>query len=278
MDKKFYIELLEITNDSIELLKLYEREGESKIHPTELFSSIRSVAISCLDGNSINIDIKQDIPLKKQAEFSSNIFNLANFTTLNGGLNSNLGISNSLIKLREIIENIIFNKFHQSIKIQRIFYSWQSTLPNNTNRSLIKNSLEKALREINKDLSIEERIEIDSDTKNVAGSPDIIHTILSKIDNSDIFIADVSIVNGLSPNPNVMLELGYALKTLGDSKIIMIFNNAFGDMKDLPFDLGFKRQMVYCYDGNDGSSEIRKELTLKIKNAITTIMKNNSHE
>jgi len=34
---------------------------------------------------------------------------------------------------------------------QRIFYSWQSDLPNNNNRGFIENALEKAISNINAD-------------------------------------------------------------------------------------------------------------------------------
>ena len=138
--------------------------------------------------------------------------------------------------------------------------------------------LEKALKEINKELSVDERIELDSDTKNTVGSPDIVHTIMNKIDNSDIFIADVSIIKGTTPNPNVMLELGYALKTLGDKKIIMLFNDAFGNTKDLPFDLGFKRQMIYSCTENDNIPEVRIKLISNLKNALTAILRDDSNE
>ena len=261
MDKKFYDELIEAINYSLMLLDTYKKDGFHKgVNATQLFDSIRSIGLACMDGDKINIYVKQDIPLKKQAEFSREIYNIARFSVLGGGVDGTFQISNSLNKVQQIIEEINSNKLNKSIKPQKVFYSWQSFLPNKTNRNLIKDSLEKALKEINKELSVDERIELDSDTKNTVGSPDIVHTIMNKIDNSDIFIADVSIIKGTTPNPNVMLELGYALKTLGDKKIIMLFNDAFGNTKDLPFDLGFKRQMIYSCTENDNIPEVRIKL------------------
>jgi hypothetical protein len=55
---------------------------------------------------------------------------------------------------------------------------------------------------------------------------------------------DVSIIDNNFPNDNVMLEFGYALKYLETSKVFMLFNDAYGSTKNLPFDLGFKRQII----------------------------------
>lgn len=95
----------------------------------------------------------------------------------------------------------------------RIFYSWQSDIKQS--RNFISNCLEQILGKV-KDLSI---IEIDRDTEGIAGSPYIGNTIYEKIDCSDIFVADVTIINGdylwrRTPSPNVLIELGYAIKSL----------------------------------------------------------------
>jgi hypothetical protein len=39
-----------------------------------------------------------------------------------------------------------------------------------------------------------------------------------------------------TPNPNVLVELGYALKALGDERVIVVVNTAFGKEELLPFD------------------------------------------
>ena len=146
-------------------------------------------------------------------------------------------------------------------------------MPNKTNRGLIRDCLDKAISEINKGLSIESRVTLDSDTSNTPGSPDIINTILEKIDSSQIFVADVSLVNASQPNANVMFELGYAMKTLGDQNIIMVFNESHGATKDLPFDLGFKRQMIYsCSSSEEDMASVRRSLTSKLKSAISLIL------
>jgi hypothetical protein len=131
-----------------------------------------------------------------------------------------------------------------------VFYSWQSDLPNATNRGFIQQALEKAATKIVSDSSVEIEPVIDRDTKGIAGSPDIATTIFSKIAAADIFVADISFINSKStdrhtPNPNVLIELGYALRSLSFERIILIFNQSFGDINDLPFDLRMRRVMTY---------------------------------
>lgn len=124
-----------------------------------------------------------------------------------------------------------------------IFYSWQSNLPNKTNRSFIQTAIEVALKEINKDNRIVACI--DRDTKDELGSPDIRTSIFNKINHSKFFICDISINENQMPNPNVLIELGSAIKTLGWSKIICLFNSQTGKIEDLPFDINHNRVTAY---------------------------------
>lgn len=147
----------------------------------------------------------------------------------------------------------------------KIFYSWQSDLPNNTNRGFIQKALENAVRNIYKDESIEVVPSIDKDTQGVSGSPNIPETILQKINECDFFVCDVSIINNGSkfrptPNPNVLFELGYALKKFGWNQVIMVCNQTFGDLSKLPFDLDKRRVVLYTASEKDAdrSSERKK--------------------
>lgn len=129
----------------------------------------------------------------------------------------------------------------------KIFYSWQSDIENKFNRNFIKDCLELAIKKLNQDQNIEEAIRLDHDTKDIKGTPDITGTIFRKIEECDIFVGDISFIAKLRgkkfcPNPNVLIELGYALKALGDEKIVNVMNTAFGKPKNnLPFDLAHKR-------------------------------------
>lgn len=154
-----------------------------------------------------------------------------------------------------------------------IFYSWEADRPNNTNRGFIKNALEEAATALASDLTVEPRI--DHDTQNVPGSPDIARTILKKIENSDVFVADVTIINDPkdkerpTPNPNVLIELGYALKALGEDRLILVINDHFGPVEQLPFDLRGKRNVIYTIspDAQDKATE-RRRLASILKAAI----------
>jgi hypothetical protein len=131
----------------------------------------------------------------------------------------------------------------------KVFYSWQSDSPGNTNRNLISKALEDAIDEIKNDDTIEVEPVIDRDTLGIAGSPDISNSIFSKIDSASVFVCDVSIIDSEtkkpSPNPNVLIELGYAIKVLGWNRIVMVMNIEYGKPETLPFDLRSKRVLTY---------------------------------
>jgi hypothetical protein len=135
----------------------------------------------------------------------------------------------------------------------KFFYSWQSERPKSVCREFIRGALEKISTTLNQS-GIEERIEIDSDTQGVPGTPEIFSTILSKIEAASLFVADLTIcaegtangVKRLYPNSNVMFEYGYALKAQGRSKLICIMNTFYGgnNPADLPFDLRHARAPI----------------------------------
>ena len=160
--------------------------------------------------------------------------------------------------------------------MKTVFYSWQSDTPNNNNKTFIETSINRAINEINSnDLSLD--IAIDRDTKGISGTPDIVSTIFNKIEKAYIFIADISFINSLSkyrktPNPNVLIELGYAAKTLGWDKIICIFNSEFGEIEELPFDLRFRRPLSYLIADSKNKSNERKNLSSIIKKEIYSVI------
>ncbi len=160
----------------------------------------------------------------------------------------------------------------------KIFFSWQSDLPEKTNRGFIENALKKAAQEIRNDNSIHIEPVIDRDTLGIPGSPDIAATIFSKIDECQIFVCDCSIINQENAgrkvsNPNVLCELGYALKTLGDRKIIFIINSAYGGPEQLPFDLRTRRTVTYALSPDlDHKSIEGKKLEKKLIEEIRTII------
>src|SRR5207302_9978988 len=98
------------------------------------------------------------------------------------------------------------------------------------NRGFIHTALEAATKTLREDGSVQVDPVVDRDTAGVPGSPDISSTIFGKIEQALIFVCDVSIINQgkgerrLTPNPNVLIELGYALRALGPHRIIMAMN------------------------------------------------------
>lgn len=161
-----------------------------------------------------------------------------------------------------------------------IFYSWQSDLPNSTNRGFIGKCLEEAISSLNENLMID--AVIDRDTKNVIGTPDIASSIFNKIDNANIFVADVSFINANSsgkkcPNPNVLIELGYAAKALGWDKIICVFNSQYGKIEELPFDLRFRRPISYSIINPSNKTKDKKVLTNIFKDALQGIIEHDSN-
>lgn len=121
-----------------------------------------------------------------------------------------------------------------------LFYAWQSDRPSELCRSFIREALKSAGEKIFETRQI--AVLIDSDTQGVPGTPPVSDTILRKIDDCDGFLADLTLVASTetdkrSPNPNVLVEYGYALKAKGHARIILAMNTAFGSPDSLPFDL-----------------------------------------
>ncbi|SRR5579883_1122087 len=165
-----------------------------------------------------------------------------------------------------------------------VFYSWQSDLPNATNRGFIEEALKRAAKAIQNDESIGTSIIIDRDTKDVPGSPDIASTIFGKIEQSQVFVCDISIINQEAvrqlqhrptPNPNVLIELGYALKALGDRHMILLLNEEYGDLKSLPFDLHMRRAITYTTpEQTQERAPERNRLVNILTDALRTILNN----
>lgn len=122
-----------------------------------------------------------------------------------------------------------------------LFLSWQSDRKDC--RSFVLSVVDKLPDKVADFVTVT----VDRDTVNVPGSPDIGDTIFEKIDNCDLFIADITLINDKdshyrrTPNPNVMIELGYAIKTLGWERIILLQCIDYGDIEELPFDINHRR-------------------------------------
>ncbi|RDB02271.1 hypothetical protein [Runella aurantiaca] len=151
----------------------------------------------------------------------------------------------------------------------KVFYSWQSDIKKN--RKDIESCIRKSIETI-RNTGLE--LSLDRDTQNTTGSPDIVETIFNKIALSDIFICDVTIVNSgstsprFTPNPNVLIELGFAINSLGWDRIICINNLACGRNEELPFDIRKHRILSY----NSENLNYKENLKSTLKKAIETII------
>jgi hypothetical protein len=63
-----------------------------------------------------------------------------------------------------------------------IFYSWQSDLPNSTNRGFIESCLSLAIKNLSNSKDFHLDLNLDRDTKEELGTPDIVNTIFKKIE------------------------------------------------------------------------------------------------
>ena len=146
-----------------------------------------------------------------------------------------------------------------------IFFSWQSDIPDGTVRSFIQYCLERAIRTLQADADIDPAdrdVALDQDTLNVPGSPPIMETIFGKIDRAAVFVSDLTYVadrigGGRSPNPNVCIEHGYALKVLGWRRMVAVMNTAMGDpdQYELPFDVRHIRRPIPFSRPKNASAE-----------------------
>ena len=150
-----------------------------------------------------------------------------------------------------------------------IFYSWQSDLPASDTRSLIQDSIKYAVKLLRDTVDVE----ADRDTKGEYGTPDIAQTIFEKIEKCDIFVADVTPVCHYEateedgtvkvkymPNPNVMLELGYATHVLGWENTICILNSDYCAPKDMTFDSSKRRLTSYSIKDGKTKGEVKRYL------------------
>ena len=164
-----------------------------------------------------------------------------------------------------------------------VFYSWQYDLPKKHNRTFIHDAIAMALSRIGQDAELEDAPRIDHDTEGLPGAPEIASTILRKIESCGVFIADVSFIGKsaqydankpekLLPNPNVLLELGYAAAKIGWERVVLVSNTAYGDPDRLPFDLKHRRFPITYKMNADRQhkvEEIQTKLSQDIEYALT---------
>jgi hypothetical protein len=161
---------------------------------------------------------------------------------------------------------------------KQIFFSWQSDLNRTRHQKFIENCITEAIDKFNL-CSRTIKYNLDQATRNLPGSPDIVDSIFNKIENSDIFICDISPIafleNGKAiPNPNVLIELGYAGKTLGWDNVICVCNLQETKIEQLPFDIRQKRIATYSLKSGDSKPNESKKLIKVFDSALDIITQN----
>lgn len=171
----------------------------------------------------------------------------------------------------------------------KIFWSWQSDTHQPSNRYFVRDVLGNLAKTLNGvddtaeesdrpvDTEEDERAEtddafvsVDHDTKGLGGSPRIAERILEKIAAAAVFVADVTPVamvpgGKLVPNPNVMIELGYALHVLGEERIVLVANRSFGaNLSGLPFDLRHRSAPAFYTLNRDTTEERKAEVAAEL--------------
>lgn len=137
-----------------------------------------------------------------------------------------------------------------------IFFSWQSDVGKQANKTYIEAKINKAISNL-KVRNAALNIYLQESTRNETGSPEIVDVIIRKITNCDIFICDVTPILTFTneyetmkciPNPNVLFELGYAVGSLGWDRIILVWNDQYGNSQYAPFDIRNHRRIHYVKD------------------------------
>jgi hypothetical protein len=177
----------------------------------------------------------------------------------------------------------------------KVFWSWQSDTPGNIGRHFVRDSLLAAIRELKQPEDVEEPVErdrkdalhLDHDRQGVTGSPDLFQTILNKIDASAVFVADVTPVSTIlaktvnekttpekrNMNPNVAIELGYALKALSSFNVLMVLNTHYGDREFLPFDLAHKSGPIMFHLAPNADKAARDKEAAMLKRQLVNALR-----
>ncbi|MBE3096927.1 MAG: hypothetical protein IMZ44_07325 [Planctomycetes bacterium] len=119
--------------------------------------------------------------------------------------------------------------------------------------------------------------------------PAIAETIFKKIEKAAVFIGDVTFVGSAVtidgspgkalPNPNVLVELGYAAKAVGWERIICVFNEYYGSVDDQIFNLKHRRNPIRYHLGPDRDDHASQQTTLSkgIETDIRSMLRGEHH-
>lgn len=126
--------------------------------------------------------------------------------------------------------------------------------PTTENKQKILKDLNDAVDKLNNNGV---KVVIDEDSRNTTRENSIDYIILQKIPNCDFFVGDITPVakdvkGKPIPNPNVMLELGYAAKAIGWARCLLVWNEKYGDLNHAPFDI--RNRSIISYNSSSSNN------------------------
>lgn len=169
----------------------------------------------------------------------------------------------------------------------KVFWSWQSDRAAKFNRDVIQAALGRALEALSEELDLEpsERPELDHDTKNAKGMAAIADTIFDKIKNAGVFVGDMTTVGRSEggrelPNPNVLIELGWAWAHLTHERIILVANRFYGPKtpENLPFDIRHRRAVIFYTLPKTADDPAIEAATAQLAEAFTEALRTSLSE
>ena len=137
-----------------------------------------------------------------------------------------------------------------------IFFAWQSDYK--TSRNQIDDALKRMVKECNGGWHPMRPMVVTSATEVGDGAVRIDSALMEKIQRARLFVGDVTPILGsdldLYPNPNVLIEVGYALASKAPGEVILVEHARSeaaipGDPKDgarMPFDIDHVQRIRYA--------------------------------
>jgi hypothetical protein len=176
----------------------------------------------------------------------------------------------------------------------KVFFSFQMDTKDKYCKGFIQKAIEIAIQKF-KSEGVE--VSLDFGFRGTPGTPLLIEEMLKKSSESDMVIVDLTFTSAkewldaelidedathqwlsipkvsrkLSPNPNVLLETGYAWAKKGTYRTLAVMNAVFGSPDLLPVDLkGFRWGITYSLNDDNYSDRksIRKDLSNDLYDAI----------
>lgn len=152
---------------------------------------------------------------------------------------------------------------------------------------MIQAALGRALEALSEELELQpsEGPELDHDTKDAKGMAAIADTILEKIKAAGVFVGDVTTVGKSDggrelPNPNVLIELGWAWAHLTHERILLVANKHYGPKKpeNLPFDIRHRRAVIFYNLPKTADDAAIEEVTAELAEAFIEALRTSLSE